>query len=132
MVAGFAILLFVATSEVSLIVLAVTFDLDIHLVGTVSESVYFCIFLAWAVVAVVGAAILSNRLRWRRARIDRPECIHCRYNLTANESGTCPECGNPIHPRQAAWLAEHADPSAPISIHLRPISSKEGTADERG
>lgn len=29
-------------------------------------------------------------------------CPDCAYNLTGNTSGTCPECGTPIPPKQKA------------------------------
>ena len=32
--------------------------------------------------------------RWRRHR--KGSCLNCGYNLTANESGTCPECGEKV------------------------------------
>jgi hypothetical protein len=32
-------------------------------------------------------------LRWRTVAMDQPTCSRCGYNLTANESGICPECG---------------------------------------
>ena len=34
---------------------------------------------------------------WRRVRPPEPgHCRECGYDLTGNESGTCPECGNRI------------------------------------
>jgi len=38
--------------------------------------------------------LFGIRLWRRRARKDR--CPACGYNLTANTSGTCPECGAPV------------------------------------
>ena len=50
----------------------------------------------------------------RRRRTDgHPHCPKCGYDLTGNESGICPECGNPVpeavHRHQAARLDVIAD-----------------------
>lgn len=34
----------------------------------------------------------------RRRRVASLVCPSCNYSLRANESGTCPECGNPVVP----------------------------------
>ncbi len=47
-----------------------------------------------------GAAIwltrrdIRRRLRAQLAKKGIPICIQCGYDLTGNESGTCPECGD--------------------------------------
>jgi hypothetical protein len=44
---------------------------------------------------ITPAAWLSKR--FIRCRRDFPtHCASCRYNLTGNTSGTCPECGAPV------------------------------------
>lgn len=40
-------------------------------------------------------ALIRGPLR-RRARRRRNECVQCGYNMTGNESGVCPECGEAI------------------------------------
>jgi len=49
---------------------------------------------------VVAFALLPIIGVWRRAarrrRIKRGRCKECNYNLTANTSGVCPECGTPV------------------------------------
>ena len=49
---------------------------------------YWCILLSIAI---------PTYLLWRRART-KPvgHCQQCGYNLTGNESGTCPECGTKV------------------------------------
>jgi len=56
--------------------------------------------------AIISAALPAGRalrLIRRRARMGRGVCRHCGYNLTANVSGVCPECGTaaPPHPAPA-------------------------------
>lgn len=51
------------------------------------------VLIPLAVLLAIPVAIL-----WR---LDRPKvppghCTTCGYNLTGNESGRCPECGDPI------------------------------------
>jgi len=36
--------------------------------------------------------------RFHRRRSNTPLCVTCNYNLTANTTGICPECGTRIHP----------------------------------
>ena len=35
-------------------------------------------------------------LWWRDRRLPEDSCRNCRYDLTGNESGVCPECGSPV------------------------------------
>lgn len=50
----------------------------------------------WMIILLSGTgAIFMLRARRReRARIG--SCSACRYNLTGNTSGVCPECGTPV------------------------------------
>ncbi|GJM24122.1 MAG: hypothetical protein DHS20C16_05370 [Phycisphaerae bacterium] len=41
-------------------------------------------------------SILITIWLWRTSRILPGKCWNCRYDLTGNVSGTCPECGTPI------------------------------------
>ena len=53
-----------------------------------------------ACVGVLAAAILSGPRLMRAARVrflpSPGRCARCRYDLTGNVSGVCPECGTPI------------------------------------
>lgn len=67
------------------------------------------VFTVLPVVAVVGFAALIQR---RRALFVPPgHCPHCRYDLTGNESGKCPECGTPIPPETNVPVAPPAGPA---------------------
>jgi hypothetical protein len=50
---------------------------------------------AWFLVAVLSPYPGIIFVRWwrRRRRAKRGQCLECGYNLTANVSGVCPECG---------------------------------------
>ncbi|MAE63484.1 MAG: hypothetical protein CMJ18_04360 [Phycisphaeraceae bacterium] len=52
---------------------------------------------AWA--AAVRAEIDDDGL------LARPLCPQCSYDLTGNETGTCPECGTPVAPALARHVA---------------------------
>lgn len=54
-------------------------------------------FHPWAPVLLTSLVILPAFAgAWRRRRRrDLPLCECCGYNLTGNESGICPECGEP-------------------------------------
>lgn len=58
----------------------------------VQEHVVF--FLPGAVMSLVGYGLLT--LITRRPAVSRPTCRSCGYDLTANASGICPECGHAI------------------------------------
>jgi hypothetical protein len=57
------------------------------------------ILLAFAVGAAILLLLDWNRAR-RKRRLERliaaNICTKCRYNLTANTSGVCPECGTAV------------------------------------
>ena len=60
-------------------------------------STYFIITLpCWIPLALLATypliALIKGPLR-RRYRRKRNRCIHCGYNLTANTTNRCPECG---------------------------------------
>lgn len=51
----------------------------------------------WGNIAIVFTLLLMLRERWlSRPADDHPRCTTCRYDLTGNTSGVCPECGTPI------------------------------------
>ena len=48
----------------------------------------------WMPLALIG---IPTILAWRRdRRIPPGHCRKCRYDLTGNESGVCPECGKAV------------------------------------
>lgn len=52
------------------------------------------LILLWFPLTVIGVPTL---LAWRRDRRVPPgHCRKCRYDLTGNESGVCPECGTAV------------------------------------
>ena len=57
------------------------------------------VLLAFAAGAAILLLLDWNRAR-RERRLDRMiaanVCTNCSYNLTANTSGVCPECGTPV------------------------------------
>lgn len=50
----------------------------------------------------MSVLVIFRQQRWRR----ETQCSQCRYDLTGNESGVCPECGNAIPDLQRAWLEQ--------------------------
>ena len=59
----------------------------------------------WIPLVLTLGALVVIRLTERRAA-PRGHCPKCGYNLTANVSGQCPECGAPCGP--APFSEEHA------------------------
>ncbi|HNO78694.1 MAG TPA: hypothetical protein PKN33_11595 [Phycisphaerae bacterium] len=51
-------------------------------------------------IAAFVAYLVGKRIylvcRWKKVVPDGHNCHQCRYDLTGNESGVCPECGTPI------------------------------------
>jgi hypothetical protein len=52
------------------------------------------LWFAAACCAPFPAIWAASRLKWRRHAANT--CMHCRYDLTGNTSGVCPECGTPV------------------------------------
>lgn len=100
--------LFTALSVLSLVVF-------IGLVAALAKAFVFDRFwqqtfasrpvIAWqiallsAVIFLPFAAFPILSCLWLRRRDKVNRCKQCRYNLTGNTSGVCPECGTPTRPR---------------------------------
>ncbi|HEY3246250.1 MAG TPA: zinc ribbon domain-containing protein [Phycisphaerae bacterium] len=59
----------------------------------VSDSVWIA---ASVVAAYSGARLIHLLVAWRRVDDHNRYCWKCRYDLTGNASGICPECGSPV------------------------------------
>lgn len=60
----------------------------------------YMVFPLWVPLLLFAAYPILVFIRGplsRRARRKRNECVHCGYNMTGNESGVCPECGELIN-----------------------------------
>jgi len=57
--------------------------------------------IAWALIGLAGGFAVATHVRRRRRqrwreRLIRGQCVSCGYDLHANTSGRCPECGTPV------------------------------------
>jgi uncharacterized paraquat-inducible protein A len=68
---------------------------------------------AWMLIAVIGYVLLVATMsvaasfrainqRERHRRWQEKLCVKCAYNLEGNQSGVCPECGQPIIKQEPA------------------------------
>jgi hypothetical protein len=64
------------------------------------SAAVFAAIVAWCGLTVAALVRTARQLRGRE-REREGRCPACGYDLTANASGICPECGTP-HPQQAA------------------------------
>lgn len=60
--------------------------------GNSLKSILLPFWLPTAIAFVLTAVLFVKRIRIGRLSIG-VFCSHCRYDLTGNQSGTCPECG---------------------------------------
>ena len=64
-------------------------------------SSYTICFPHWFVALVLAIGPTIWVLKWRQGRKFGPNaCVNCGYDLTGNETGECPECGQIITARQ--------------------------------
>lgn len=60
--------------------------------GAVARSFITPLWLPLAAFAIPTVVLFWHD----RRRVPAGHCPRCRYNLTGNVSGACPECGNPV------------------------------------
>jgi len=48
-------------------------------------------------ITAILMSVIYRKYRWRIVDDPTQYCVRCGYNLTGNESGTCPECGMVIN-----------------------------------
>lgn len=71
------------------------------IVGIAKGPVLSALALLWLVIAVSAARHVRSQ-----GRRDPVVCPRCRYDLTGNVSGVCPECGTPVAAAAAGGAME--------------------------
>ena len=67
-------------------------ELSVHTV----DWLVVCISLTFLCLLLMLAYAITRRVVETRVCQINHLCLNCNYNLTANTSGVCPECGTPI------------------------------------
>lgn len=63
---------------------------------TATHVAYVSWYWIWAILSAAPASVLSlAAIRRLKSRPGPGHCLACNYDLTGNESGKCPECGQP-------------------------------------
>ncbi len=62
------------------------------IIAVFGSCMWWCIGILLACLNAARATEQLKRMTW----LDAPHCSACGYNLTANTSGVCPECGRSI------------------------------------
>ncbi len=73
----------------------------VHVLGFDVDAVPDLVVIVFAFsIGVLTTYLAAKRIylacRWTKVIPDGHICHQCRYDLTGNESGVCPECGTPI------------------------------------
>jgi len=88
---GVWLLVSVSCSSTCLVADPLQDDVEDYSAGRVLFGVVVPVFLGMPIGILVYRVISSYHRRYPAGF-----CQICRYNLTGNESGVCPECGTPI------------------------------------
>ena|GEM_PF-857956 len=62
----------------------------------------------------IPTAYLWGQLWWRTRPVPAGYCRKCRYDLTGNTSGVCPECGEPYTERDTHMKAQSRERGCPV------------------
>ena len=79
--------------------------------GDYTEVAHAVALPHWVLFLVTGVPPTVRGAKWTRRALrrlrQRPtgHCVRCGYDLTANVSGVCPECGTAVQPRAATPVA---------------------------
>ncbi len=80
-------------------VIAIVYPISKWVLG-ITQPQYGIVLMGTMLVSIPFAYLVGKRIflvcRWKTVVFDGRYCRHCRYDLTGNESGVCPECGTPI------------------------------------
>ncbi len=86
------------------------------LIGSLNRDDFIFLLILIALWPWVTAYITTESQDQRTLRRrDRGQCVWCAYDLTRNESGFCPECGNPISCESSPYETAVVEPT-PKSI----------------
>ena len=75
--------------------------------GTPASYAFELVVPMWSVVLLLLPLSIAGLWRWLRRAGNAPEghCTKCRYSLTGNISGVCPECGTAVAVNKTSGLA---------------------------